>query len=151
MTIPIDVEQNRSALRRTLSVWLLEALTHEIDHSVRIQDGPGFGPTLLAQMISEGMSSAFDIEVQPTIRLPWTHALTAGEERQMWNRARPLLAQRGLYGQWFSGGKGVPRWTGFQIGYHIVRDYISTHPGTTAASLVDKPATAILSASHYTP
>lgn len=149
--IMIDTHQSRSALKTTLRVWLLQALSHEIDHSVRFEAGPGFGLPLLDQLITEGLASAFDVEVQPTLRLPWAHALSARQERELWNRARPLLQQTDLYNKWFYGAGRVPHWTGFQIGYHIVSDYISTHPGTTAASLVDKPATVILSGSHYTP
>ncbi len=52
----------------------------------------------------------------------------------MWRRARPLLNETGLYDQWFFGGGGVLYWTGFQVGYHIVRDYLARHRGSTAAS-----------------
>lgn len=149
--IMIDTHQSPSALKTTLRVWLLQALSHEIDHSVRFEAGPGFGLPLLDQLITEGLASAFDVQVQPTLRLPWSHALSAHQEREMWNQARRMLQQTDLYDQWFYGGGGVPQWTAFQIGYHIVSDYISTHPGTTAASLVDKPAVVILSGSHYAP
>lgn len=149
--IAIDVRQSPSALRRSLSVWLLPALAHEVDHSVRIQAGPGFGRTLLEQLISEGLSTAFELQVDPHIQLPWTHALSAGEEREMWRRTRPLLGAFGLYDEWFFGSGGILHWTGFQIGYHIVRDYLLRHPGLTAASLVDTPAAVIFSGSHYTP
>lgn len=93
VSIPVNIQQRSSALRRTLSIWLRQALSHEIDHSVRIEAGPGFGPTLLGQLVSEGMASAFDVQVQPTIALPWTHALSPAQEGQMWSRARPLLQQ----------------------------------------------------------
>jgi Predicted Zn-dependent protease (DUF2268) len=149
--ITLKLVQSRSALERTLRTWLPVALAHEVDHSVRIEAGPGFGRTLLEQLISEGMSSAFDLQVEPTINLPWIHALTAREEKTMWTRAQPLLNDVGLYDQWFFGVGGVPRQTGFQIGYHIVRDYLTRHPDATAAALVGKPAQVILSGSHYTP
>ena len=64
-------------------------------------------------MISEGVASAFDFQVQPTIHLPWTDALTAHQERMMRRRARPLLNHAGLYYQWFFGGGGVPSDTAF--------------------------------------
>lgn len=149
--ITLDIQQSHGALKRSLSTWLPEALAHEVDHSVRIGAGPGFGLTLLEQLISEGMSSVFDIQVEPTIQLPWVHALTVRQESEMWSRARPLLSNIGLYDQWFFGGDGVLHWAAFQIGYHIVRDYLARNPGATAASLVDKRAAAILSGSHYTP
>ena len=76
--ITIDAHQSPRLLKRTLDTWLLVALAHEVDHSVRVQAGPGEGGTLLDRLITEGMSSAFDIQVSPTIRLPWVHALTPG-------------------------------------------------------------------------
>lgn len=149
--ITLDSQLSPAALKQTMGTWLPEALAYEVDHSVRVLAGPGFGPTLLKQFISEGMASAFDIQVQPNIQLPWIHALTAQQERLMWRRARPLLNSTGLYDQWFFGAPGIHHWTGFQIGYHIVRDYLARHPGTTAAALVETPASVILSGGHYSP
>ena len=149
--ITLDTKQSPRALRQSVRVWVTQALSHEVNHSVRIQTGPGFGTTLLDEMISEGVASAFDIQIQPTIHLPWTDALTHHQERVMWSRARPLLHHTGLYGQWFFGGDGVPADTAFQIGYHIVRDYLDRHSRATAASLVNTPAQAIFSGSHYSP
>jgi hypothetical protein len=149
--ITLDTKQRPSALRQSLRVWVTQALSHEVNHSVRIHKGPGFGTTLLDEMISEGVASAFDIQVQPTIHLPWTDALTNRRERMMWGRARPLLNHTGLYDQWFFGGGGVPYDTAFQIGHDIVRDYLNRHPKTTAASLVNTPARAIFSGSRYSP
>lgn len=153
--IPVDTRQSPPALRTTLRRWLRVALSHETDHSVRAQAGPGLGPTLLDLVISEGMSSAFDLEVQPDIRLPWTHALGRQQERRLWAHMRPLLGQvggtTGLYHHWFFGAAGIPPGTGFQIGYHIVRDYLTRHPRRTAASLVDEQATEIFAGSHYRP
>jgi hypothetical protein len=147
--LTLDTHQTPGALRRTLRSWLLQDPTHEVDHSVRIEAGPGCWPTLLDQLVCEGVATAFDIEVQPSIDLPWTHVLTAGQERAMWDRARPLLNQTGLYDHWFLGGGSVPHWTAFQIGYDIARDYLARHPRSTAASLVDKPAAVLLAGSRY--
>jgi hypothetical protein len=149
VTVTLDVDENARALRRTVLTWLLQDLTHEVDHSVRILAGPGFGTTLLDQLVSEGMATAFDIQVQPRLDLPWTHVLTARRERSLWNRARPLLNQTGLYDQWFFGGAGVPDDAGFQIGYHIARDYLARHPRSTAASIVDTPSRVIIASSQY--
>jgi len=62
-----------------------------------------------------------------------------------------MRASAATYHQWFFGGPGIPPDTGFQIGYHIVSDYLARHPRRTPASLVDDQATAILAGSHYKP
>ena len=137
----------------TLAVWLPEALAHEIHHSVRALTGPGFGDTLGAFLVSEGMASAFFHQAFPGTNAPWDNVLTPVQEHALWNQAQPLLTQTGLpvYSKWFYGGDGVPKWAGFTIGYHIAEDYIQHHPGTSAASLVDAPAASILAGSTYAP
>jgi len=137
----------------TLAVWLPEALAHEIHHSVRTLTGPGFGNTLGEFLVSEGMASAFRHQAFPGTDAPWDKALAPAQEHALWNQAQPLLTQGGLtvYSQWFYGGDGVPKWAGFTIGYHIAKDYIQHHPGSSAASLVDVPAATILADSNYAP
>jgi uncharacterized protein YjaZ len=141
------------AFSETLAVWLPEALAHEIHHSVRTLTGPGFGNTLGAFLVSEGMASAFFHQAFPGTDAPWDNALTPVQERALWDRAKPLLTQGGLpvYSQWFYGGDGGPKWAGFTIGYHIAEDYIQHHPGTSAASLVDAAAATVLAGSSYAP
>jgi uncharacterized protein YjaZ len=141
----------------TLGVWLPQALAHEVHHSVRSLNGPGFGNTLGEFLVSEGMASAYFHEAFPGTNAPWDDALTRVQEHALWNRAQPVLEQGlnqdgvSVYSEWFYGGDGVPQWTGFTIGYHIAEDYIQHHPGTSAASLVDAPATTILAGSGYAP
>jgi hypothetical protein len=137
----------------TLAVWLPEALAHEIHHSVRTLTGPGFGSTLGAFLVSEGMASAFFHQAFPGTNAPWDNALTSAQEHALWKQAQPLLTQGGLtvYSEWFYGGDAVPKWAGFTIGYHMAENYIQHHHGTSAASLVDTPAATILAGSNYAP
>jgi len=46
---------------------------------------------------------------------------------------------------------GIPHWTGFTIGYHIVSDYRRYHPGVSWETLTLTSAAAILTGSHYQP
>jgi uncharacterized protein YjaZ len=105
---------------------------------------------LLADLIGEGLASAFDIQVQPGLELSSLHVLSRAEERRLW-RANPLLGDAGLYGQWFFWGGGVPPLAGFQIGYDIVLDYLALHPKATSASIIDLPSRRILTGLDYAP
>lgn len=49
------------------------------------------------------------------------------------------------------GGPGVPLWTAFTIGYHIVNDYRNHHPDVSWATLTSTSAATILTGSHYQP
>lgn len=101
---------------KALTFWFPRALAHEVNHSVRILAGPGFGPTLLPQIISEGLATAFDQAAFPGPANPWTHAITPAQECTLWKKAKPQLGYTDLYDPWMFGSAGIPNWTGFTIG-----------------------------------
>jgi uncharacterized protein YjaZ len=140
-------------LRPLLTVWLPVALAHELHHSKRILDGPGYGITLLEAMITEGSAEAFVRETYPHApRRPWVQPLAPEQEADVWERARPLLHKsEGLAGheRWFFGGRDLPRWAGYRIGYAIARAYLERHPERTAAELATMRAEDVLAGSGY--
>ena len=141
----------RSSIRRAVAFWMPRTLSHEVDHSVRILAGPGFGPTLLDQIISEGISSVFDEAAFPGPANPWDNAISHSRECALWHTAQSQLGSPGLYDLWMFGSPGVPYWTGFAIGYHIVKDYRQHHPQVSWAALTRASAATILDGSHYQP
>ena len=141
----------QATLSRILQLWLPRTLSHEVDHSVRILAGPGFGPSLLQQTISEGISSVFDLAAFPGPQNPWDRAISRSQECALWRQAQPLLGDSGLYDQWMFGGDGVPHWTAFTIGYDIVTDYRQRHPEMTWSAINAASAPTILAGSHYQP
>jgi uncharacterized protein YjaZ len=48
----------QSSLATTFDLWFPRDMAHEVNHSVRILGGPGFGITLLPQIITEGIATA---------------------------------------------------------------------------------------------
>ena len=141
----------QASLSTIIQLWLPRTFSHEIDHSVRILAGPGFGGSLLEQLITEGISSALDIAAFPGTPEPYDRAITRSQECSLWKQAQPLLRQSGLYDQWMFGGGGIPHWTGFTIGYDIVTDYHQRHPDTDWAAITAASAATILAGSHYQP
>jgi hypothetical protein len=141
----------QSSLAQTLHLWLLRDLAHEVNHSVRILGGTGFGATLLQQTISEGIATAFDQAAFPGPPDPWTHAITPAQECTLWRKAESQVGATNLYNLWMFGGPRVPHWTAFTIGYHIVNDYRDHHRTVSWAQLTAAGAPAILAASHYQP
>lgn len=139
--------------REALRLWFPRALAHEVSHAVRMLKGPGFGPTLLPQLVSEGIATAFDQAAFPGPANPWTHAVTPARECALWKEAKPQLGYTGLYDIWMFGDKslGIPYWTGFTIGYHIVAGYRRYHPGVNWDALTLTSATTILAGSRYQP
>ena len=135
-----------------MEVSLPRALSHEVDHSVRILAGPEFGTTLLTQIITEGISSVFDEAAFPGPPDPWDRAISPSQECVLWNRAELDLGDAGMYDLWMFGSPGViPHWTGFTIGYDIVKDYRDRHPQVSWSALTAASAAAILAGSGYRP
>jgi hypothetical protein len=141
----------QASLGTIMTLWLPRTLSHEVDHSVRFLAGPGYGPSLLEQIISEGISSAFDTAAFPGTADPWDRAISPGQECALWKQARPLLSQTGLYDQWFLGGGGIPNWAGFTIGYDIVTSYRQRHPDASWPAITTARAATILAGSGYQP
>jgi hypothetical protein len=141
----------QASLSTIMQLWLPRTFSHEIDHSVRILAGPGFGASLLEEIITEGISSAFDLAAFPGTPSPWDRAITRSQECALWKQAQPLLGSPGLYDQWMFGGGGIPHWTGFTIGYDIVTGYRQRHPDTSWPAITAASAATILAGSHYQP
>lgn len=141
----------QSSLAQTLHLWFLRDLAHEINHSVRILGGTGFGTTLLQETISEGIATAFDQAAFPGPPDQFAQAITPAQECTLWEKVKPQLGATNLYNLWMFGGPGVPHWTAFTIGYHIVNDYRDHHRNESWAQLTAASATAILAGSHYQP
>jgi len=142
----------QASLRTAVEFSLPRALSHEVDHSVRILAGPGIGTTLLPQIIAEGISSVFDEAAFPGPPDPWDRAISPSQECALWNTAQLDLGDVGMYNLWMFGSPGViPHWTGFTIGYDIVKDYRGRHPQVSWATLTSTGGAAILAGSGYRP
>lgn len=142
---------SQASPRQVLTLWLPRALAHEVSHSVRILSGPGFGLVLADETISEGIATAFDQAAFPGPPDPWGAAITPVQECALWQQAQPVLDVAGLYDRWMLGGPGIPHWTAFTIGYHIVHRFLRQHPHTSwSAVAADQPFT-IMSGSRYQP
>lgn len=142
---------SQASPRQVLTLWLPRALAHEVSHSVRILSGPGFGQVLADQTISEGIATAFDQAAFPGPPDPWGAAITPVQECALWQQAQPVLNVAGLYERWMLGGHGIPHWTAFTIGYHIVHGFLRQHPHTSWPAVVADYPDTIMSGSHYQP
>lgn len=130
------------------------ALAHELNHSKRIHELEAFtsGLTLGRALVFEGLGTASQLELYPDGFAPWSAALTAAEEIEVWGRAQPMLESpisRAELVPWLFGGADIPRWAGYTIGYHIVRSYEERYQGSSAADLAAVDAETILSETGY--
>lgn len=127
----------RSELRRQL--------THEVHHAMRRRT-VGYGSTLLEASISEGLADHFSMEASGAENPPpWASSLTP-EEVAAW---MPEVVSRstGSYDHlaWFVGtDPSIPPWTGYNVGFELVRAYLDQDPTRRASALVGEPATSFV-------
>jgi hypothetical protein len=132
----------RVPVRESLTVWLRQAVAHELDHSKRVLDGPGYGTTLGEALVSEGLADTFSVDAYPqTPPIPWDEALQPNELDRLAAIARanaPTTDAPEVHGQWFFGAGDLPRWAGYTIGASWVRDFLTAHPqiDVTAATVL---------------
>ncbi len=101
------------------------------------------GHTLFDALVNEGLADHFAIEVTGVEAPPWAVALEPEQAATMAARAREGYDNAGYnHWAWFFGNDelGIPRWTGYSLGFQLVADYLDRHPGTTASSLATAPS-----------
>jgi uncharacterized protein YjaZ len=154
-TVFIHLDPNRRDFGSEIEARLPALLAHELDHSVRFSEGPGPSDDLLEAMISEGIADAFAGQAYPEAEpFPWDDALTPAQERRQWRAVQPVLhagLSERLHQRWIIAGGAVPHWTGYTIGYHIVRAYLAAHTDSSAAELTLVDAGEIFKGSNYSP
>lgn len=124
-------------LRETIQKHLKRTLAHELHHCMRWRS-PGYGHTLLEVLVSEGLADHFDLEVNGGEAEPWCRALKAGEVAKFTEIARTEYFNRDYsHKAWFFGSKerGIPRWTGYTLGFKLVGDYLKSHPDQKPSTL----------------
>jgi len=122
---------------------LLAMLAHELHHCARWHR-PGYGATLGEALVSEGLACVFETGFRGGVPPFWARALDAPALRAVESIARPQLDDRPYDHQaWFCGSPehGIPRHTGYSLGFDIVRRHMR-HSGRTASQLVHTPARA---------
>jgi uncharacterized protein YjaZ len=147
--------------------WLGYTVAHEYAHLVRnlllprrmsgnklVYQKSQEPETLLDAMVAEGIADAFAMELCPGMEPASVVALSAETETQVWPKVRRRLAatdtseiRRFLFGD----NDRVPVWTGYTIGYRVVKGYLAAHPAARPASLIGLAARAIFEASQHQP
>jgi uncharacterized protein YjaZ len=75
---------------------------------------------------------------------PWSDALPRDQTARFLELARPEFDSASYdHARWFfASSPSLPRWTGYTLGFRLVESYQASHPGATAAQLVNTPASA---------
>jgi len=119
---------------------LADSVVHEINHSVSFYHHfDRYGRwTLLDHIINEGMAENFREDVLRTKPAPWAIALPEKKALAVLREIRPLLdsKSRSTYRRIFFGDTRYKRWTGYAIGYWLVREFRNRNKKLTWEQIV---------------
>lgn len=127
----ISLDPDFSNFEDTLSKQLGRILTHELHHVLRWKN-PGYGDTLLEALITEGLADHFDVEVNKDEPEPWCTILSEKQILDLLTKAGKEFDNKNYdHNAWFFGSedKGIPKWTGYALGFKLVNDYLKKNPG----------------------
>lgn len=142
--VRLYADPSRPDVEAVLRSEFLLQLAHEVHHAMR-RRGVGYGSTLLQAAVTEGLADHFSLEVSGATSRPWAQSLTPAE-LAMWIPAVESRAAGGYdHAEWFLGtNPDIPRWTGYAIGFELVRAYLAADPARRASALVNEPATSFV-------
>lgn len=94
--------------------------------------------------MSEALADRFSIELLGAPVPPWSDAFPRDQTSYFMELARPEFDSAAYnHEHWFFGpSPPLPRWTGYTLGFRLVEAYQAQHPGSTATSLANTPASA---------
>lgn len=119
-TIIIFIHPNANRWRIALKNTFCHEYAHAVIFNYHNQE------TLLDGIIFDGLAEHFRISLVNGILEPWSKALNKKEAKYILNELKYKLESRShkLYNEVFYGGGKYPLWTGYSIGFYIVRDYL---------------------------
>lgn len=129
-------------VNKTLKEELKRIIPHELNHTMRSQ-AIGYGETLLKAMISEGLADHFEMEINNKGPHMWDVVLSAGQMKAMMEKAKKEYNSKNYnHYEWFFGSKekGIPRWTGYALGFNLVAEYLKKNPDKKPSQLYNLKA-----------
>ena len=141
--VRLFVDPARADFAANLARELRPLLAHELHHAARWK-AVGYGFSLRDAAVSEGLADHFAQEVTGGAAPPWSRALDA-DALARW-LPEVTTRGRGVYNHnaWFFGqGDSIPRWTGYAVGYELVRRHLAADTTRRASTLVRVPAATI--------
>lgn len=119
---------------------VLKAVYHEFHHVLR-WDGPGYGGTLGAALVSEGLAQVFVHEMMDCPPEPWEVMPAGVDLRALCERADAEFDSSGYdHEAWFFGAGDLPDGTGYALGRMLVEQVLAERLGQTALGMAGEPA-----------
>ncbi len=142
----VSLDSKHKNFSRNLNDHLPRTLAHELHHAMRWR-GSGYGKNLSEALITEGLSDHFALEVFGGRPAPWCTALTEKQKEKLLEKAKKEFFNKDYkHHSWFygKGNKSIPRWTGYTLGFEIVKDYLEKNLQQKPSTLVNIEAQEII-------
>lgn len=139
--VEIDLDPESPYKESAISTELARTIRHELHHDVR-EKHLGRDKTLRDRLILEGLAQHYEIEGTDEKPSIYATSLKPEEIPALLIRIEGDYGASGdIVGEWFFGAKdkGIPSWTGYTLGYHIVGEYLNAHPDQRASLLYAAP------------
>lgn len=143
--IRMDIDPyTKLGVSKAIKAYLPGMVAHELHHARRAAS-VGYGETLDEALVSEGLAQAYQEFLYPEVNVAYAHNLTPEEIKKAWKAAqRELTSKEYNHPEWFFGKGKLKRWTGYSLGYNIVKEYMKKVNEHNPAKLVDVPAKTFL-------
>lgn len=136
--ILISLDPSRLDFKDSIDKGLVETITHELYHCLQWEK-VRFPKNLLEALVSEGLANHFEMEINESELYPWNRALSDEQINIFEKRAKEEYFNENFnFEDWFFGfNKNIPKWTGYTLGYKLIKNYLDKHPDKKASSLYE--------------
>ncbi|OGC47601.1 hypothetical protein A2886_02330 [candidate division WWE3 bacterium RIFCSPHIGHO2_01_FULL_42_13] len=134
---------------------LANTLAHEYNHAIRFLYFPNSdSEKLIDNLVFEGLAENFREYVLGGKQAPWAQALSKDVARKVFDSFGGLLLSDNYtyddYNKIFFGNDEYAVWTGYSVGYHLVKDFIKNRGSERNWSkIIQMPAKEILEKSGW--
>ncbi len=138
----ISLDPASQYLQKNFTEVFGSALAHELHHCMRWRTR-GREQTLLEAIVSEGLADYFAIEITDGFMPMWMNVLTEVQIKTLGEKAKKEYHNINYdHALWFFGSNNseIPRWTGYSLGFHLVKKYFEEHPNKTSSDIYGLPA-----------
>ncbi len=142
-----NLKGNRSDLQE-----IKNSVAHEYNHAIRFQNFPlNQFLSLRDTLINEGLAENFWMSVFNKKTSPWAKSLSYKESKKVFEEIKPLLnsTDEKLYKEVFFGSKKYPLWSGYAIGYQVVKSFLKKEENLNWIEIIKLPSEEILKRSGW--
>lgn len=128
---------------------LKPTIAHEYAHSVTRQYHQW--TSLLDSIVFEGLAENFSQKILKTKPSPWSKSLSLNQSKNYFKQIKKYLKSKdiAIYRSVFFENKKYPLWTGYAIGYNIVKKFLKNKKNTDWIELIKMRPETILKQSKF--